>query len=188
MAKALIAYGTRYGATTATAQTIAEVLKAGGLEVRMADLKREKVRNAADYDLVVVGSGIQITRWTAAPEKFLKKNKNALVNKKLALFVCCGSARPLDDKEDKAAVIERARRDYLEEKAARYGLKPAALGLFGGVYDDNKMPGILRSAMEQMKPMLTAAGIKESSPGVYDARDVDVIRAWAEDLVRLVPA
>jgi menaquinone-dependent protoporphyrinogen oxidase len=188
MAKALIAYGTRYGATTATAQTIAEVLKAGGLEVSVADLKREKVRNAADYDLVVVGSGIQITRWTAAPEKFLKKNKNVLVNKRLALFVCCGSARPLDDKEEKAVVIERAHREYLEEKAAKYGLKPAALGLFGGVYDFNKMPGILRKAMEQMKPMLIRAGIKESSPGVYDARDLGAIRAWAQNLVKLVPA
>ena len=64
MAKALIAYGTRYGATAATAGTIAGILKDGGMEVNVVDLKNEKVKNTADYDLVVVGSGIQITRWT----------------------------------------------------------------------------------------------------------------------------
>ena len=31
-------------------------------------------------------------RWTSEPEDFLKKHQKELANKKLALFVCCGSA------------------------------------------------------------------------------------------------
>jgi menaquinone-dependent protoporphyrinogen oxidase len=187
MAKALIAYGTRYGATAATARTIAEELKKAGLDSDVVDLKREKVKSLADYGLVVVGSGIQIMRWTAASEKFLKKNRKELANKKLALFVCCGSALPLDDKEDKNTVIEKARKNYLADKASQYGLKPAALGLFGGVYDYNRMPGILKGAMEQMKPQLEAAGVTQTQPGVYDARDMNAIRAWAGELGRSLP-
>src|SRR4030042_5976535 len=103
MSKALIAYGTRYGATAATAQTIAEELKKAGVDADVVDLKREKVSSRADYGLVVVGSGIQIMRWTAAAEKFLRKNRKDLSNRPLAIFVCCGSARPLDAKEDKQA-------------------------------------------------------------------------------------
>jgi menaquinone-dependent protoporphyrinogen oxidase len=42
--------------------------------------------------LIVVGSGIQIGRWTGEPEDFLKKHQKELTSKKLALFVNCGSA------------------------------------------------------------------------------------------------
>jgi menaquinone-dependent protoporphyrinogen oxidase len=184
MKKALIAYGTRYGAAAATADTIADVLKKNGMEVTIVDLKREKINDISDYDLIVVGSGIQINQWTKGPRKFLKKHQKDLTTKKLALYVCCGSARPLEDKEDKAAVIEKAKREYLAEKAAQLGLAPVAMGLFGGVYNFNTMPGILKKAMEQTKPMLEKAGIPQTRPGVYDARDMDAIRNWAAELAR----
>jgi len=50
--------------------------------------KEERMRDITDYDLVVVGSGIQINKWTREPEDFLKKHKKELAAKKLALFVC----------------------------------------------------------------------------------------------------
>ncbi len=58
------------------------------------------MKDIADYQLVIVGSGIQIHNWTGEAEKFLKDFQKELRRKKLALFVCCGSAQPLTEKED----------------------------------------------------------------------------------------
>jgi menaquinone-dependent protoporphyrinogen IX oxidase len=60
MNKALIVYGTRYGATASTSQEIAATLRKEGIYVRVVNVKEEKVKNISEYDLVLVGSGIQI--------------------------------------------------------------------------------------------------------------------------------
>jgi menaquinone-dependent protoporphyrinogen IX oxidase len=183
MTKALIVYGTRYGAATSTSEEIAIVLRQEGLEVRVINVKEEKVRDIADYDLVVVGSGIQINRWTGEPEDFLKKFQKELARKKVALFVCCGSAsQPTTNPPEVAA---KAKTKYLDEKAARYHLQPVALGFFGGVYDYNKMPWWGKKAMEAERPKIAAA-YKETQPGVYDTRDWNAIRSWAKELAQQV--
>jgi menaquinone-dependent protoporphyrinogen IX oxidase len=97
------------------------------------------------------------------PENFLKKFQKELAGKKAALFVSCGSAsQVIESAPEAVARAERkdpkkkdffskrfeqfgskvavARGKYLEEKAARFSLQPAALGLFGGVYNYNKEP------------------------------------------------
>jgi menaquinone-dependent protoporphyrinogen oxidase len=186
MTKALIVYGTRYGATASTSEEIAGGLRQEGFDVRVVNAKKDKVKDINEYELVIVGSGIQINRWTKEPEKFLKKFQKELAKKKVALFVCCGSAEPLDDKTDKAKSIENARTKYLEEKAAKYNLQPIALGLFGGVYNFNKVSWLFRKFMESIKPQLEAAGVKQTEPGLYDARDLNAICSWAKELVQRV--
>jgi len=177
MNKVLIVYGTRYGAAASTSEEIAKVLRQEGLDARVVNAKDEKIKDVAEYDLVVAGSGIQIGRWTGEPEAFLKKFQKQLVAKKVALFVCCGSA----SSEAKPGVAERARRKYLEEKAAKYGLHPVALGLFGGVYNYNTVPWWAKKGMKADRPRVAAAH-KESEPGVYDTRDWEAIRTWAKEL------
>ncbi len=186
MTKALIVYGTRYGATEMTSKEIADVLRQEGLDVKVVNLKNEKVKDISEYELVVVGSGIQIHKWTGEPEKFLKKFQKELAKRKVALFVCCGSTKPLDDKTDKAKSIENARTKYLEEKAAKYNLQPIALGLFGGVYNFNKVPWLFGKFMQAIKPQLEAAGVPQTEPGLYDTRDLNAIRNWAKELAQKV--
>ena len=186
MTKALIVYGTRYGATASTSEEIAGILRQEGLDVRVVNAKEEKVQDITEYELVIVGSGIQINRWTKEPEKFLEKFQKELARKKVALFVCCGSAQPLTEEEEKSEAIGRARRKYLEEKAAKYNLQPVALGLFGGVWDFNNMPWWSKKAMEAERPKIEAAGFKETKPGVYDTRDWNAIRSWAKELAQKV--
>ena len=186
MIKALNVYGTRYGATASTSEEIAEVLRQEGFDVQVVNLKEDKVKDITEYELVIVGSGIKIGKWTKEPEKFLQKFQNELAKKKAAIFVCCGSAEPLDDKEEKSVVIEKARTKYLEEKAAEYNLQPVALGLFGGVYNFNKMSWFFRKTMSAAKPKLEEAGFKETKPGVYDTRDLNAIRSWAKELAQKV--
>jgi menaquinone-dependent protoporphyrinogen oxidase len=184
MAKALIVYGTRYGATAMTSEEIADLFRQEGLDVKVVNLKDEKVKDISDYELVVVGSGIRINRWTKEPQKFLKKFRKELANKKVALFVCCGAARPIDEDGKDETKMQEAKTKYLDEKAAKYALQPVALGFFGGVYNFNKVSRLFRTFMDSIKPQLEAAGVPETEPGLYDTRDLDVIRGWAKELAQ----
>jgi len=184
VSKALIVYGTRYGAAASTSEEIAKIFQQEGVETKVVDAKKEKVKNIAEYDLVVVGSGIQINKWTGEPEKFLKDFKKELASKKVALFVCCGSATEKKS-AGKTEEVEKARKKYLDEKAAQYNLQPVALGFFGGVYNYNNLPWWGKKAMEADRPRVEAA-FKESEPGVYDTRDWNVIRSWAKELAAQV--
>ena len=186
MTKALIIYGTRYGATASTSEEIAEILRKEGLDVRVVNAKEEKVQDITEYELVIVGSGIQINRWTGEPEKFLKKFQKELAKKKVAIFVCCGGAHPLSEGEEKTKETQEAKTKYLEEKAVKYNIHPVAFGLFGGVYDFNKMSWFFRKTMSAVKPKLEEAGFKETEPGLYDTRDLNAIRSWAKEVAQMV--
>jgi len=181
--KALIVYGTRYGATASTSQEIAAILRQEGLEIKVVNAKEEKVKDIAPYDLVIVGSGIQINRWTSEPESFLKKFQKQLAPKKVALFVSCGSASHLY--VDKPQDVAQTKIKYLDEKAAKYNLHPFALGFFGGIYNFNKTPWWAKKAMDAERPKIAAA-YKETEPGVYDIRDWTAIRNWAKQLAQTV--
>jgi menaquinone-dependent protoporphyrinogen oxidase len=195
--KALIVYGTRFGATASTSEEIANVLRNEGQDVRVVDAKKEKIRDISEYDLIVVGSGMMIDRWTGEPEKFLQKFQKELALKKVALFVSSG-AQAMIEHEGKfeqfqfggkttvltgAEATCRAKKVYLEEKATKYNLKPIALAVFGGVWDFNHKPWWAGKAMEAAIPKLEAAGFTAIKPGFYDTRDWEVIRSWAKGLV-----
>jgi menaquinone-dependent protoporphyrinogen oxidase len=186
LTRALIVYGTRYGATARTSEDIADVFRKEGLVVKVVNLKEDEVKDISEYDLVIVGSGIKIKKWTKEPENFLKKFQKELKKKKTAIFICCGAKYPLDEKADKEKEIEYAKTKYLEEKADKYNLQPIAFGLFGGVYNFNKMGWFFRKTLSAVKPQLEEAGIKETEPGLYDTRDLDAIRDWAKEVVKIV--
>jgi menaquinone-dependent protoporphyrinogen oxidase len=184
MTKALIVYGTRYGAAASTSEDIAVALRQEGFDVEVVNAKEDKVKDIAEYEIVIVGSGIQIGRWTKEPEKFLKKFQKELRQKKVALFVCCGSACPLTEEDGKPEKIEETRRKYLDDKAAKYNLQPVAMGFFGGVYNFSKVSWLFRKFMESVKPQLEAAGYTETKPGIYDLRDLNAIHSWAKELTQ----
>ena len=83
--KCLIVYGTRYGATESTSEEIAKVLRSEGLEVKVVNAKKEKIKDISGYDLVIVGSGMQMAKWTGAAENFLKKFQKELSTRKVAI-------------------------------------------------------------------------------------------------------
>jgi menaquinone-dependent protoporphyrinogen oxidase len=184
MTKVLIVYGTRYGTTANTSEVIADTLREVGYEVKILDAKKEKVQNISEFDLIIVGSGIQMGKWTKEPEDFLKRHQNELLKKKVALFVSCGGANPLSEGEKKNKEFDDAKRKYLEEKSVEFKVNPVALGFFGGCYDFNQMSWFFKKTLSSIKPKLESAGYKESKAGVYDLRDIDAIRNWTRELAK----
>ena len=185
MSKALIVYGTRTGTTANTSEVIADTLRKVGYEVKIVDTKKEKVQSISEFDLIIVGSGIQMGKWTSEPEDFIKKHQKELTTKKLALFVSCGGANPLSEGEKKTKEFDDAKRKYLEEKSVEFKVTPVALGFFGGCYDFNKMSWFFKKTLSSIKPKLEGAGYKETKTDVYDLRDLNEIRNWTKELAKI---
>ena len=65
MSKILVAYGTRHGSAREIANHIGKILMDEGHEVHVK--KASKSVDVDPYDMVVVGSGIQVGNWTCSP-------------------------------------------------------------------------------------------------------------------------
>jgi menaquinone-dependent protoporphyrinogen oxidase len=183
--KVLIVYGTRYGATGSTSEEIDKVMREQGIDTVVADAAKEKVGDISAYDMVIVGSGMQMGKWVGAAEDFLKKHKKELSGKKTAIFVS-SAAQALLEYDKKDDEIDMAQKKYLEEKAINYGLRPVSMVIFGGVWDYNKMSFIFKKTMSPFKVKIEECGYKELSPGLYDTRDWDAIRKWAKEIAAKV--
>jgi len=183
--KVLIAYGTRYGATTGNAEEIGRVLEEEGFEVRVVNAKKEKIKSIDEYDMVIVGSGMRMFRWTGEAEKILKKFQNELRQKILAIFVSSG-AQAIHKHDGDTTAMEDAWQKYLVEKAEKYSLEPISMAIFGGVWDYNEMGFAFRKTMGPFQIKLREVGIEETSPGVFDTRNYEDVQTWTRDLVEKI--
>ncbi len=178
--KALIAYATRYGPTTGTSEEICKIIRQKGFDVKIVNVKDEKIKDISEYDLIVVASGMRMGEWVGETEDFLKKFRKELEQKKLALFV--STMKTVAEREGRTEDVAQMRKVALEDKVAQYNLHPITLGFFGGVLDYSKMGFLFKRTMGFLKPQLKKDGFKETEPGVYDLRDWDEIRNWATGL------
>ena len=91
--KTLIAFGTRYGATSSTAEEISRVLKDEGFDTRVVDLKGEKIKDATYLvvgDIEIYLTGIidkekekkNLEKEISEIKKYSSQIKNKLDNKK----------------------------------------------------------------------------------------------------------
>jgi menaquinone-dependent protoporphyrinogen oxidase len=139
------------------------------------DLKKENVTDLASYDLVIVGSGIQAARWAKEPMKFLKRNREVLSGKRVAIFVSCGSASdPTQCDEATEKYLRRVADDFPE-------IGFLAMGLFGPKYDSTKGNFLMKKVMKKMLEDL--AEDPENPPEVLDLRDWTKIEQWAVSLI-----
>ena len=178
--KALIVYGTRYGTAAEIAEEIRKVIENEGIEVDLIDSRGIKNHDISHYDMVIVGSGIKIGKWTKGALKFMENNKFALADRKVALFVTCGAANMEE-------TIAEGQEKYLDEVAEKYlSNKPVAMGLFGSVYDPNAKHGLMYKLATNflIKKELEKQGIDTTKR--HDYRDWDEIRAWALNLANML--
>ncbi len=178
--QALIVYGTRYGASAGTSEEIAKVLQAESFDVKVVNAKEEKIKDISTFDLIVVGSGMQMGKWTGEVEDFLKRFQTQLGQKKLAVFA--STMKTVSEREGKTEDVVKSRKTALGDKIAKYSLRPIAIGFFGGILDFNKMNFVLRKTFGSIRSQLEKDGFKESPSGVYDLRNLEEIRGWAKEL------
>jgi menaquinone-dependent protoporphyrinogen IX oxidase len=179
--RTLIAFCTRYGATASTSAEIAKVLREEGFEVNVVNLKSEKVKDISEYDFIIVGAGMQMFKWCKESEKFLDKFQKELREKKTVIFVSSG-AKMILEYDGQTEELEDNWQKFLVDKVEKYSLDPVVLGMFGGVWDYNKLNFVFKKTMGPFRIKLEEVGIEEIEPGVYDTRDWDEIRNWAKDL------
>jgi menaquinone-dependent protoporphyrinogen oxidase len=175
--KALVVYGTRYGTATEIAQEIGRVIESEGVKTDIMDARGIKDFNVSPYDLVVIGSGIKMGKWTKDSLKFLKKNKSELAKRKVAIFVTCGAANEEKNREE-------GRKKYLDQVAEKTLVNPpVAKGLFGSLYDPEAKHGFLYNmTMKAIKKDMEKQGLDTSKR--IDYRDWNEIRTWAKELVK----
>ncbi|OLS20177.1 MAG: Protoporphyrinogen IX dehydrogenase [menaquinone], partial [Candidatus Thorarchaeota archaeon AB_25] len=126
----LICYGTRYGTTTEVVQEMSNTARQLGAQVEVVHLEKGiPYPNPEDYDLVIIGSGIQAGQWTKRPVKFIEENLDALSKTKTALFVVSGYAGNPEK-------VAEAQADYLDAMSEKYPeLSPISTALIGGMFE-----------------------------------------------------
>ena len=178
--KTLVVYGTRWGGTVDVAERIAGSFRAAGWLADSVDA-RDNLASIADYDLVVVGSGIRADEWTKETLAFLAKNSETLREKKTALFVSCSMAERTE-----CDAKQNARETYLQRVADRFGLKPVSLGFFGGYMNMKQSHGFLADFIVRINGRsLRRHGL--DTAGITDKRDWAAIDAWTKGLINAVP-
>lgn len=187
MSKALIVYSTRFGATKSTSDEIAKILSEESFDVKVVNVKEEKIQNIDNYSLIAVGSGMSMGNWGSEVEDFVKKFQVDLCGKKLALFI--SSLKPVEEKEGKVDLVNRIQKIGIDDKIKKYDLKPISTGVFGGVIDYTKMNFLIKKSMEiGYKSALKKHGFKEVQPGIYDLRDWAQIEGWAREVAKKTKA
>ncbi|MFW9849255.1 MAG: flavodoxin domain-containing protein [Candidatus Thorarchaeota archaeon] len=178
MRKVAICYGTRYGTTKEIVQEMAKIAEEAGANVEIVELKKKRLASPiTDYDLILIGSGIQTGQWTKEPLKFLEDNLEHLSTQKIALFVVCGDAGNPD-------LCDEAQKNYLDAIAERYpGLTPISTGLFAGMFDFKRYNFVVRSLIKKIIKNRAPEG--EELPEVMDFRNWDMIKEWTLNVIQM---
>lgn len=158
--RVLVTYASRYGSTKEIAEMIGRTLEEQGYAVDYMNVM--DVSDVSAYAAVVVGSPIYMGKWLVEAVDFVKKFRNDLIRRPLAVFAVGYSMKEESD------MIRKSARASMTE-VLMY-VEPQAEGLFAGKF---AVEGMSEADLQLMK----MAG---AVPG--DARDWNVIAGWARAL------
>ncbi len=105
--KVLVTAASRHGTTAEIAEAIAGVLRTARLEVDVID--PDAVTTIADYDAIVLGSGVYAGHWLKPAKAFVERHELALRGRTVFLFSSGpigDPPRPLEDPAEVAAIDE----------------------------------------------------------------------------------
>ena len=157
----LVGYATRYGSTQEVAEAVAATLRECGIAVDVQPVR--EVRTLTGYGAVVLGAPLYMFRWHKDARRFLSRHRQALMERRVAIFALGPVHDPHDEQEWQDSWSQ------LDKELARFPwFAPVARELFGGRYDPEKL-GF---------PISLFAGNEPAS----DLRDWTAIRAWATDV------
>ena len=168
----LVAYASKYGATSGIAERIGEKLRAAGhqVEVRPAELAGELAGYGA-YGAFVIGSAVYFARWMKEAAEFVRRNRFVLAHRPLWLF----SSGPLGTETTDTQGRELTAVSEPKEIAEfRESVKPRDHRVFFGALDRSEL-GFRDRAIAKLPAARTL--LPEG-----DFRDWQDIEAWAESI------
>lgn len=86
--KTLLVYASKSGCTEKCAGLVAEKLDG---EVVVAKLGKDNVPPPGEFDAVVIGTFIRVGQGAKPVTEFLRQHMDTLLQKKVALFLCCAN-------------------------------------------------------------------------------------------------
>jgi menaquinone-dependent protoporphyrinogen oxidase len=130
MTRVLIAHASKYGSVEEVARYVGAIVRDTGAACDVVPAR--EVERLDGYDLVVLGTGLYMTRIHRDARRFLRRHHEELTRVRFAVF----AMGPLSsDKAEKDKV-----RPHLEHGLARYpDVVPVASEIFGGVIVPEKM-------------------------------------------------
>ncbi len=147
--KTLIVYDTKHGCTQSAAATLKNLLRG---DVTVAHVKERSGLDLNAFDIVIVGGSIHAGRVQRRIKNFCEENLAILEKKRLGLYLCC-----MYEGEKATAQFEGAFPEKLRKHAA-------AVGLFGGVVDFDKMNFVERAIVRKVSGVSeTVSNVKEDA-------------------------
>ncbi len=160
--KVLVTYASKYGATAAIAEKIAEILSQAGLKTEALPVNR--VVNTKPYQAVVLGTALYIGRWRKDAVKFMQKHEEALAEQPVWIFASGPTGTEPITNTSEGWHISKKLQETLEHIA------PIELKLFHGDIDLDKITSLEKWLIDRVK-----------AP-VGDFRQWEAIKAWAKDI------
>jgi menaquinone-dependent protoporphyrinogen oxidase len=154
----LVAFASKNGATAEIAATIADRLRASGLDVDCREAG--DVASLDPYDAVVLGSAVYMRRWRVGARRFLRRHARALAQRPLWVF----SSGPVGDP---------ARDDPAWAEPGRTMRRVEDIGAHEHVVFAGRVPVDGRGPLDRRMA-------EDTPPEFRDRRDWDAIRAWAD--------
>ena len=161
----LLAYASSYGSTQEVAQSIAETMRACGLEIEMQPARQ--VKTLSGVRAVVLGAPLYMFHWHADALQFLGRHRAALASLPTAIF----ALGPFHNKDDEL----RSARESLDKELAKFPwLRPYSIEVFAGKFDPSKLrfPYSLIGPLKKMP--------------ASDERDWEAIRTWATETANVL--
>lgn len=142
--KTLIVYATKYGFTAGCVEQLKAKLKG---QTETVNIVKGTVPVLSDFDNVIIGGSIYVGKVNKKLTEFCANNLDALLSKRVALFLCCGMAEDFE-KNLIASFPEALRKTAI------------AADCFGGELNIEKMGFVDKLVTKQIKKMTA----KENKP------------------------
>jgi menaquinone-dependent protoporphyrinogen oxidase len=159
--KTLIAFASKHGSTHEVADEVAEILRAGGLDVDVRPAA--SVDDVGTYDAVVIGGALYMGHWHRDARRLLDRMSEELHDRPVFVF----GMGPMDLEEKS---VEDARKQVDHALAKVPDVEPVSVAIFGGVVHRDELHFPFNHMPET------------------DARDHEAIRAWADDIAAVLQA
>lgn len=163
MARVLVAYATRLGATREIARRIGEVLRAANHEVTVQSV--DDPADVSAYDAAVVGSGVFAGHWHRPAIDFVHVRRRDLASRPTWLF----SSGPVG-----SIARDHAPQDPADIDELTALIKPRGHRVFFGALDRTAVEG---SDLSRLERIIAKRFVPEG-----DWRDWAAIEAWAQGI------